>query len=160
VLRKGDVVKRTFLPSVHGSDKTQAFVDAWLQRLGARANLMRPDVRLMRAAGLHAEFLASLGDDLDGSAHFAGGSSPNARVRAQGYRLPDFYPNDNNNCESWARNWEGPDNAVERLFLSEWHRPMMAGERVNDWFWEPQVVYGVGQAGNDYIVLACPPEAG
>jgi hypothetical protein len=33
---------------------------------------------------------------------------------------------------------------------------MMAGERVNDWFWEPQVVYGVGQAGNDYIVLACP----
>jgi hypothetical protein len=155
-----------WLPSVHGegiggtNDNALAFTDAWLQRLGARATLMRPDVRLMRAAGLHAEFLASLGDDIGGSAHFAGGSSPNRRVRAQGYRLPDFYPNDNNNCESWARNWVGPHDALERLFLSEWHRPMMAGERINDWFWEPQVVYGVGQAGNDYIVLACPPEAG
>src|SRR5687768_16381929 len=155
---------RTFLPSVHGegiggtNDNALAFVAAWLQRLGDRANLMRPDVRLMRAAQLHAEFLASLGDNLTGSAHFADGASPNARVRAQGYRLPDFYPDDKNNCESWARNWEGPEAAVERLVLSQWHRPMMAGERVNDWFWEPQVVYGVGQAGNDYICLACPEE--
>jgi hypothetical protein len=158
VLRKGDVVKRTFLPSVHGSDKTQAFVDAWLQRLGSRAALYRQDDRLTYAANRHAAYLAArTGDAMQESLHIGqGGSAANARVRASGFVLPRQWLDGSNNVESCAVNHDGPVQAVERLLLSPAHRAHLLGEGG----FASHTVYGVGAVPPFYVCLACPPEPG
>lgn len=155
---------KTFLPTVHGegiggtNDKAAAFAAAWLEALGARAALYRADDRLAHAAHRHAAYLAArTGDAAQESLHIgAGGSAANARVRASGFVLPRHWLDGSNNIESCAVNHDGPVQAVERLLLSPAHRAHMLGEGG----FASHTVYGVGNDGPFYVVLACPPEPG
>jgi hypothetical protein len=132
------------------------FAKLWLQRLGARANVMRVDNRLVLAAQFHAIYLASRqGNELLQSMHVGmNGSYSNDRVLDAGYRLPREYKRGHNNVESCARDAGGPQATLDGLLASPAHHDHLMG--VNGF--SDRVVWGVGQAGDDYVVLICPEE--
>lgn len=164
---------RTLLPYVANgetvypmgmSEKAATFVDAWLSLLPeSRRKLMHADARVIRAAQLHAEYLAARTQeeiearaDVKNASHYGlDWSTPNERVRAQGYRLPANYPIKGNMVESNARDGGGPLSALQTLLDSDAHRPHLLGEPG----FSDRVVFGVGVAQNDYCVLVCPKEA-
>lgn len=137
--------------------KAAEFELEWLATLGARAKLMRPDNRLMRCAADHAAYLASrMGDQLLQSMHVGeGGSYSNGRVLASGYKLPSAYSPLRNNVESCARDAGGPDAALAGLLASPAHHDHLMGIGG----FSDRVVYGIGQSGDDWVVLICPVEA-
>lgn len=155
-----------FLPSVYGNpalvvepaanEKVVIFAFSWWLALGDRAKAMHRDDRLMAVAGAHAEFLSRrTGETLAQSMHIGlGGSTPNERVRAGGYRLPDHYRQVGNSVESCASNWQGPTYALDRLIASPSHRAHMLGEGG----FASHTVYGIGNAKDYWVVITCPPE--
>lgn len=154
----------TFLPTVHGagvqgqSDNVQLFVDAWMAALGDRAAIMQPDARLMTCAQDHASFLANR-EDMRPSMHIGkGGSTPNQRLIASGYKPPSFWKPERNNCEACAVHHDGPIDALIMLLDSPDHRPLVLGERVSDWFWHLHTVWALGNAGPFYVYVAAPEE--
>jgi hypothetical protein len=158
----------TFLPQVHGnpdviqgqSDNAQTFIDAWLARLGERAKLMQPDLRLMRCAQEHATWLAQRqGEEMQKSLHIGkDNSTSNQRVAASGYKLPGFWDLANNNCEACAVHHDGPVEALQLLLDSPAHRPLVLGEKVSDWFWHHHVTWGLGVTPPFYVLICAPPE--
>lgn len=145
------------------SEVAATFVDAWMAKLPeSRRKLMRSDPRIIRAAQLHAEYLAArTQEEIEARAHVKNAShygldwsTPNERVRAQGYKLPSNYPLKGNMVESNARDGGGPLSALQTLLDSDAHRPHLLGEPG----FSDRVVYGVGVAQDDYCVLACPEE--
>lgn len=121
----------------------------------------QPDLRLMWAAQNHADELCYreqvLREPQGYSLHIGlDGSTPNERVRDEGYPLPDFYAEQENQVESVSIDWEGPVPAWEELLRSETHRPHVLGEIA---FFAEQVRYGIGVACHDWYVFvsAHPP---
>lgn len=167
----GSTIK-TYLPSIYGnfsivaegemSENAKVFIGLWLALLPPeRRALMRYDYRLGIAAQLHAVYLDSrtpeeidaLPDDGHGSHIGENNSTPNQRVRAAGYALPESQ-GDGNTVEFNTRTHRGPARALELYMGSDAHRPALMGEG----FWQPATVYGIGQFGDDWVVLVCPPE--
>lgn len=157
---------KTFLVAIHNeqaapagqSDPAAEFVRLWLEALPPeRRAIVRRDDRLMACALLHANYLHSrTGAELLQSMHRGvGGSYSNGRVLVCGYRLPPEYRPDANNVESCARDAGGPQAALDGLLASPAHRPHLLGEVG----FSDRVVWGIGQAGDDYVVLICPEEA-
>lgn len=160
---------KTYLPNIRNelaavqgmNSNAVSFTDAWMQVLDARAKLMRVDERLVRVANDHALYLSqrtpeqieALPDDGHGSHVGLNNSTPNQRVRAAGYRLPESHGG-GNTVEFNARTHKGPLRALELYMGSDAHRPALMGEN----FWEPATVYGVANVGDDWVVLVCPPE--
>lgn len=164
----------TYFPSVHGNinvtaegelmtPNAQKFAEAWLSILPQeRRALMRLDRRLVFAAQLHAIYLDSRTQeeiearkDVKNASHYGRDwSTPNERVRAQGYRLPANYPIKGNMVESNARDYGGPLSALQTLLDSPSHRPHLLGEPG----FTDRVVYGFGCEGGDYCCLICPEE--
>lgn len=165
---------KTFLPSVYGNaiitgegglmtPDAQIFAEAWLRELPIeRVPLMRLDRRLVFAAQLHAIYLDSRTPqeiaeraNVKHASHYGRDwSTPNERVRAQGYRLPSNYPIRGNHVESNARDYGGPLSALQSLLDSDAHRPHLLGETG----FTDRVVYGFGCEGADYCCLICPEE--
>lgn len=131
------------------------FEALWMALLAERAAQMTCDERLVAVAQAHADYLIGRsGSELEQSMHFGrGGSTPNQRVRAGGYRLLDWHGG-GNTCECCVRASDDAAQALNILLGSAHHRPVILGEG----FWEASVVYGVGQAGTDWVILVCPPE--
>lgn len=160
---------QVFLPQVLGnatvaaqgehtmSPRAQAFADAWLSLLSPeRRTLMRYDSRLAMCAQMHAQYLAQrTGDQLLQSMHIGLlGSYSNWRVVASGYDLPSEYSPFKNNVESCARDSDDPAAVAVRLAGHEPHRSHMLG--INGF--EDRTVWAVGNAADDWVFLACPPE--
>lgn len=153
---------KTYLPSVSKETITnvQEFISAWLTALGERAKLMLSDDRLVNAAMQHAIYLDSRTPEeieerknVDHASHYGRDwSTAHERVRRSGYALPENYPIQGNSIESNARNPD-PVDALNRLLESEFHGPHLRGEGG----YSGQVVFGVGNAGNDYVILTAPP---
>lgn len=158
-----------YLPDIHGNinvtiegegemnDRAQAFANAWFALLPPeRQKLMRYDYRLGAAAQAHAIYLSNrVGDQLLQSMHVGiGGSMPNGRVRAMGYRLPKEYAENKNNVESCARDGRDPATVAVSLANHEPHKSHMLGI---DGF-SDRTVWGCGSAGFDYVIVICPPE--
>lgn len=134
------------------------FAMAWLQLLSdERRALLQFDERLVRAAQEHAEYLDSrTGLQLLESMHLGrDGSWSNGRVMEAGYRLPRGYSSVKNNVESCSRDSDEPANVALRLAGHEPHRSHMLGL---DGFVD-RVVWGIGNAGDDYVFIAAPMEA-
>lgn len=161
---------QTRLPQVYGNDDAEGaktaiveFVRLWMDAIGNRAEDMHADWRLIACAAQHAAYLASrteaqieaLADDGHGSHVGMDGSTPNQRVRAAGYRLPDWH-GDGNTVEFNTRTHRGPARALELLLGSDAHGPALRGE---GWY-VGHVMYGVGHAGHDWVVLVCPESGG
>lgn len=157
---------QTRLPQVYKDapvTPTAEFIRLWMQAIGERALLMRPDSRLAKCASDHAAYLASrteaqieaLADDGHGSHVGIDGSTPNQRVRAAGYKLPVWH-GDGNTVEFNTRTHRGPARALELLLGSDAHGPALRGEDG----WQEATVYGVGHAGHDWVVLVCPESGG
>lgn len=154
---------QTFLPAIHVNphDPVHLFISLWMRQLSGRADKMVLDDRLMVAAQRHAEYLdsrtpeqiAALPKNGHGSHTGANNSTPNQRVRAEGYRLPEWHGN-GNTVEFNARTHKGAKAALELLLNSQYHRPGLMGEG----FWEPATHIGVGHFGNDWVVIAAPAE--
>lgn len=164
-----------YMPQVHGNAAIAGqgepqpmnrsafwFAFAWLKLLGDRAKLMRADDRLVEAAQLHAEWLAPRLDNTASNHIGAGGSMPNQRVRAAGFRLLDWHL-DGNTVESLVRTWEDIDEdmpgIVYRLMQHEAHHDHLWGI---GWF-SGHIVYGIGAAAEPsgswtFVVDCCPPE--
>lgn len=161
---------KTYLPNIRNelaavqgmNSNAVSFTDAWMQVLGARAKSMRVDERLVKVANDHALYLSqrtpeeieALPDDGHGSHVGRGNSTPNQRVEAAGYRLPEWH-GDGNTVEFNVRTHKGPLRALELYMGSDAHRPALMGED----FWEPATVYGIGFVGSDWVFICCPPEA-
>jgi hypothetical protein len=157
-----------WLPAIYGGQLAPApdycgmsiaavrFVYFWLSALGERRKDMGCDARLVRAAQRHADFLSSR-EDTTPSLHIGeNGSSANERVRAEGYRLPDWFREVGNSVESCAVNNGQPQDAVERLLLSPSHRVHLLRE---GGFSEHRI-FGVGVTFPYYVVLSAPAEEG
>jgi len=129
------------------------FVAAWLSLLGERAATMRYDARLAQAAQQQADWLAA--NDFDDDPHVGvGGSTANERVRAAGYRLPQWWPAKGNQVESTTRSWDAPDEAARDLAAHGAHRDHMLAQ---GWFVQ-HTVWGVGQAATYYVLVSAPEE--
>lgn len=158
----------TFLPTIKGnpdvisgqSDDAATFISAWMARLGERAKLMVRDDRLVRCAQQHATWLAQRqGEDMQKSLHIGkDGTTPNTRVTRAGYKIPSWWDWENNNCEACAVHHDGPLAALDMLIASPAHRPLLLGERANDWFWHRHTVWGVGVTAPFYVLVVAPPE--
>lgn len=152
------------LPAIHSnapvtprmSPNAIAFAVAWMEALDERAEYMLLDDRLVTAAQNHAIYLDSrTGDELLQSMHRGrDGSYSNQRALEAGFRLPSEYSANANNIESCARNGGGPQAALTGLLNSDNHRPHLLGENG----FADRTHYGVGNVGDDYVALACPPE--
>lgn len=158
----------TFLPSVYGNAiitgegneygltaRAYQFAMAWLSLLPIeRRSMMRCDSRLVEAAQKHAEYLdRRQGDELLQSMHRGeGGSYSNQRVIEAGYKLPKGYSPFANNVESCARDHRDPATVAISLAGHEPHRSHMLGLPG----FEDRVVWGVGNAANDYVFIAAP----
>lgn len=158
-------MSRVLLPQVHGNAtvgaqgmnaNAAAFVIYWLHMLGDRANDMVQDNRLVTAAQLHADYLHEF--DIRQFRHVGrGGSTANQRARAQGYRLPDWYPVVGNQIESIGEEIDGgPEQAMQDLIDSPLHTEHVM--RRGWWAKYAQPVYGVGWAGIYYVVVTAPEE--
>lgn len=165
----GDWPMRTFLPAIHNepsvttqgngemNERAALFAQAWLSLLPhERLFLMRYDSRLAQAAQDHAEYLAQrTGDELSQSMHRGeGGSYSNGRVLASGYHLPEYYSPNANNVESCSRDDRDPSTVAIALANHEPHRSHMLGLPG----FEDRTVWAVGNAADDWVFLACPPE--
>lgn len=166
---------KTYLPRIqidYGSgvstlcgmnQRSIAFVEAWLSLLGDRAKILHCDERLVQCAQDHASYLNSRTEEeiaaLAGVSHAMhrsrDGRLSNRRVRDAGYHLPDYYPDDKNSVESCARNDAVPDIAAKQLAEHTEHHDHLYGIGS---FFSKQTVYGVGNAGDDWVILICPPE--
>lgn len=165
---RGINVPVTYLPVIHNdvpisgqstprmSPLAQEFAVLWLEQLGTRAALMVLDDRLVTCAMLHAEYLHSrTGDQLLVSMHRGrNGSYANQRALEAGYLLPLEYAASANNIESCAREANGAQAALDGLLASEAHGPHLRGE---DGF-SDRTHFGIGAAGDDFVVVICPPE--
>jgi hypothetical protein len=153
----------TYLPSIHGVTPAREFVALWMQALGDRAAMMREDARLTLCASEHAIYLANR-SDMTPSMHIGrNNSTPNERLAASGYKMPDWWSLDRNNCEACSvhhgdERISSPLGALELMIDSPAHRPLVLGERVNDWFWHLHTVWGAGNAGPFYVLVVCTEE--
>ena len=84
---------------------------------------------------------------------------PNERVRASGFQLPDWYPDDSIQVESIAAGHLTPADALTALVASEDHHDHMTGKG----FWVGHVLFGVGCAENEdsryqryYVIVTAP----
>lgn len=156
---------KTYLPSIHNEQPIAAqsvgeavatFIRVWMALLGERAKVMRPNDILMRVAQEHANYLdGRVGDQLKQSMHIGiNGSYPNDRVLDAGYRLPIEYRRGINNVESCARDPRDPATVLVELANHDAHRNHMLC--INGF--ESHIYYGVGNAGDDYVAITCPPE--
>lgn len=163
---------KTYLPSVFAGKRISTgiimsqgaydFETVWLVALGDRRNLMIAHAKLVFAAQDHAEFLdARTAEDikaLEGISHGShrgrGGLWSNDRVRAAGYNLPEEYLPGNNNVESCARDPYGAQHALDGLLASKYHHDHVLGLGG----FARDIFYGIGQKGNDYVLIACPSE--
>lgn len=96
------------------------------------------------------------------------GVSANANIRSVGYRLPDWYPIDDNNCESWALVSGNPEPklgivgyAIKMWKASPVHFKHIFGQ---DDFYAGQECVGVGVAdthvgGTIFVFISCPCES-
>jgi hypothetical protein len=161
---------KVFLPAVHGpaltgqSDATAEFVRLWFGVLGDKAQTMRHDDRLTACAADHATYLDSRSEEqiaaLAGIPHAMhigrDGQRSNARVRQFGYALRWWYPDDSNQVENCCRVNRGAASALQRWLDSAPHRMLLLGE---GWYAEQNhIVWGIGTAGRDWVLLCCPPE--
>ena len=130
------------------------FAELWLRAMGDRGEAMRCNEKLVQAAQNHADYLAER-DDNRVSMHVGrNGSTPNQRVRATGYRLPDAH-GDNNTVESACRTPRGPAQALRLLLDSKPHRAHLLREG----FFAGHVAFGVGYAGPKwFVIVTAPPE--
>lgn len=138
------------------------FAGLWAARQGHRIPLLRCDARLVAVAQAHAAYLDSrVGEALQVNMHIgAGGSTANQRVRAGGYALLDWHK-DGNTCESCGRMYA--DDKHPELYAAQELAGLLASPEHHDHlmgvgFWEPSVIYGIGQVGGDWVVIICPPE--
>lgn len=144
--------KETVHPDVQAAAE---FVQLWLTAPWQQRRDCEPDQRLMAAAQQHADWLAA-----HNAATHVGkdGLNANDRVRAAGYKLPEWYPAGENNIESIAVDWEGPVKWLKRLHDSPYHYDHLSG--CNAFFWQ-QTRYGVGVSAGAWLVLVTAPvEAG
>lgn len=165
---------RTFLPRAFGNgsgagqgdpfglnERAAVFAAIWQQRLGDTATRMRCDARLVKAAQGQADWLAAHDFDARDPHLGAGGSTANERVRATGYQLPSWWPEQDNNAESAIRSWGAPSQATDELMAHVTHYDHM---HIEGWFVD-HVVWGVGAAaatiergGVFYVVVTAPRE--
>ena len=143
-----------FLPALYvsaaASERIVQFARLWAEALGERRKLMRRDERLMACAQEHADYLAGR-EDMQVSLHVgASNSTPDARVRAAGYPLPDHWQT--NHVESCSVNHGSAADAVERLLLSPSHRMHLLGENG----FQSHKTWGIGNNGPFWVVLICP----
>lgn len=161
----------TYLPSIHANGVTgqsdtanyaDVFAAAWVAFLGDVGRRMVRDARLDAAAQGQADWLAVHDFDRDNAHLGADGSTPNERVRATGYRLPDFWPTRGNQCESANHSWSEPAQSLIELATHDTHAEHM---QVRGW-WAHSTVYGVGAArasvggGGWFVVAVTAPREG
>lgn len=162
---------KIFLPAIHSnapvvgqgmSANAMIFAVAWMEALDERAEYMLLDDRLVTAAMLHAIYLdsrtpAEIAEraNVSHASHYGRDwSMSNDRVLDAGYKLPREYERGHNNVESCARNPD-PIDALNRLLASEFHGPHLRGEGN----FSPQIFWGVGNCGDDYVALTAPEAA-
>lgn len=129
------------------------FAAWWLYRLGDKRDEMVCDSRLVQAAQQQANWLAANDFDEDDPHLGEGGSTPNQRVRATGYKLLDWHKN-GNTVESATRSWDEINEVVDDLMAHDTHHDHM-------WlkgFWRNSTVYGVGNRGQYFVCVTAPPE--
>lgn len=162
------------LPAIHGNaiagqtyphgmtELAWLFATGWLALLGEDANEVRGDARMVKAAQLQAEWLAINDFDPRDMHLGANGSTANERLRAQGVRLPGFWPRKDNQGESVLRTWVDPLEAAAELASFASHRPHLTRQG----FFRDHVLWGVGGAmaqldrgGVFYVLCTAPREA-
>lgn len=87
------------------------------------------------------------------------GGTVNEYIRAAGYRLPDYYPQKGNNCESIVIGASTPEGAIEAWLNSPSHRIHLQGEID---FYRSQRAIGVGMSkAKDgrtiFVFISAPP---
>lgn len=157
---------KTYIPIIEKQEVTECglnqasyiFSQLWLARLGERAKRMYCDPRIVIAAQKHAVYLNSrTGDTILQSMHIGqNGTMPNDRLRAEGYKLPDYYPTHDNNVESCALESPGevPEDVLQLLFNSPTHYNHLTGQ---GWF-KDHIVWGIGHVGLYWVIDIAPPE--
>lgn len=138
-------------------DLRSVLLQQWVSAPWQERAQMVPDDRLMRCAQDHAAWLATGARQPDTLHRDALGRMSNDRVRAYGYRLPDWYDAGINLVESIGVNWQVREKMVRMLHDSPYHHDHMTGK---GWFFAEQTRVGVGYASDRAVFLSAPPEKG
>jgi hypothetical protein len=141
------------------STREWSFILGWFEALGNdKALRMQHSTPLFRCARDHADYLeyrnaeqrtiyAHIGRDKKWA---------NERARLFGYKLPSFWPDDQNGIESvaWSDEPVGEFSALSALLNSPPHREHIL---CNGGF-ASQTTFGVGNVGQSWVILTAPKE--
>jgi len=117
--------------------------------------MMVCDGRLVKAAQRQADWLAANNFDPTNPHLGEGGITANERVRAEGYRLPEWYPVKGNMVESALHYFhDDVPHALAGLIAHSTHHDHMM---CLNWF-SDHTVFGMGDAGGFFICVTAPKE--